>query len=128
VITGRSKVLKVVVAQDIGHAINPIDLEGQIEGAVVMELGSVLMEEHIPGQTLSFKTYSMPRAKDAPKIESILVETEGSHGPFGAKGVGEAMMGHTRAAMLNAICDAAGKRITRIPVTPGRLLQALRDG
>jgi len=59
---------------------------------------------------------------------SILVETEGSDGPLGAKGVGEAIMGHTRAAILNAICDATGKRITQIPVTPARLLEALREG
>jgi CO/xanthine dehydrogenase Mo-binding subunit len=126
--TGKIKVLKVIVAQDVGRAINPIDLEGQIEGAVVMELGSVLMEEFVPGKTLNFKTYSIPRAKDAPEIESILVETEGSDGPHGAKGVGEAIMGHTRAAILNAICDAANKRITQLPVTPRRLLEALRNG
>ena len=124
--TGKSKVLKVVVAQDAGRAINPLDLEGQVEGAVVMELGSVLMEEHIPGQTLSFKSYPIPRAKDAPEVETILVETPGSFGPYGAKGVGEAIMGHTRAAILNALCDATGKRITQIPVTPARMLEVLR--
>jgi CO/xanthine dehydrogenase Mo-binding subunit/aerobic-type carbon monoxide dehydrogenase small subunit (CoxS/CutS family) len=126
--TGKIKVLKVVVAQDVGRALNPMDLEGQIEGAVLMELGSVLMEEHIPGQTLDFKSYNIPRAKDAPAVESILVEVEGSEGPYGAKGVGEAVMGHSRAAMLNAICDASGRRITRLPVTPARLLKALQEG
>jgi CO/xanthine dehydrogenase Mo-binding subunit len=127
-ITGKIKVLKVVVAQDVGRALNPIDLEGQIEGAVVMEVGSALMEEHIPGQTLNFKNYPIPRSKDAPEIEAILVEVRGKDGPYGAKGAGEAVMGHSRAAILNAISDAAGIRITRLPVTPARLLEAIRMG
>ena len=123
--TGKINVLKVDVAQDVGRAINPINLQGQIEGAVVMEVGSVLMEEHIPGQTVNFKKYPIPRAKDVPDIEVILVEVPGMDGPLGVKGAGEAVMGHSRAAILNAISDAAGTRITRVPVTPARLLRAL---
>jgi CO/xanthine dehydrogenase Mo-binding subunit len=127
-LTGKVKVLKVVVAQDVGRAINPLDLEGQIQGAVLMELGSALMEEHIPGRTLDFKSYPVPRAKDAPEIEVILVEVPGIDGPYGAKGAGEAMMGHSRAAILNAISDAAGTRLTHIPVTPARLRSFIIGG
>jgi CO/xanthine dehydrogenase Mo-binding subunit len=125
-ITGKVRVLRVAVAQDVGRALNPVDIAGQVEGAVVMDVGSALMEEHIPGQTLSFKSYPIPRSKDAPEIEVILVEVAGKDGPYGAKGVGEAVMGHTRAAILNAVSDAAGIRITQIPVTPARLLKALQ--
>ncbi len=124
-ITGEIKVMKVIVAQDVGKAINPLDLEGQVEGAIVMDVGSVLMEEHIPGKTLNFKEYPIPRSKDAPDMEVILVEVPGRDGPHGAKGAGEAVMGHTRAAILNAISDAAGTRITQVPVKADRLLEAL---
>ena len=85
------------------------------------------MEEHIPGKTLDFKSYTIPRAKDAPEIDVILVEVQGKDGPYGAKGVGEAVMGHSRAAIMNAISDAAGKRITQVPATPERVLAALRQ-
>ncbi len=123
--TGKIKVLRVVVAQDVGRAINPVDLQGQIEGAVVMELGATLMEEYIPGQTLNLKQYRIPRIRDVPEIKVLLVEELGKDGPLGAKGAGEAVMGHIRAAITNAIYDAAGVRIHRIPATPARVLKAL---
>jgi CO/xanthine dehydrogenase Mo-binding subunit len=122
---GRVDVLCVTVAQDVGRAINPTDLEGQIQGAVLMELGATLMEEYVPGETLDLKGYRIPRMRDAPEIKVLMLETGGRDGPFGAKGVGEAVMGHTRAAIANAIHDAAGIRIRHLPATPGRVLEAL---
>jgi CO/xanthine dehydrogenase Mo-binding subunit len=115
--TGRVKVLQVVVAQDVGRAINPVDLQGQIEGAVVMELGATLMEEYIPGQTLDLKSYRIPRIKDMPEIKIILIEGGSRDGPLGAKGVGEAVMGHIRGAIANAIYDATGVRVRHLPAT-----------
>jgi CO/xanthine dehydrogenase Mo-binding subunit/aerobic-type carbon monoxide dehydrogenase small subunit (CoxS/CutS family) len=123
--SGKVKVLRVVVAQDVGRAINPVDLQGQIEGAVVMELGATLMEEYIPGQTLNLKHYRIPRIRDVPEIKVLLIERPGKHGPLGAKGAGEAVMGHVRAAIANAVYDATGVRIHRLPATPARVLEAL---
>ncbi len=120
---GGVKVLRVVVAQDVGRAINPVDLAGQIEGSVVMELGATLMEEYIPGQTLDFKRYHIPRIGDIPQIKTILVEQPGWDGPLGAKGVGEAVMGHIKAAIANAIFNASGVRIRQLPVTPEQILK-----
>lgn len=122
---GRVDVLRVTIAQDVGRAINPIDLEGQIQGAVMMELGATLMEEYVPGDTLDLKDYRIPRTRDVPEITVLMLETGGRDGPFGAKGVGEAVMGHTRAAIANAIHDAAGIRIRQLPATPERILEAL---
>ena len=123
--SGKTVVPEVIVAQDVGRAINPQDLRGQIEGAVVMELGASLMEEYFPGQTVDFKSYRIPRISDAPQIGVHLVEIPSRHGPHGAKGAGEAVMGHTRAALLNAIADATGVRVRELPATPGRILRAL---
>ncbi|MCP4167437.1 MAG: molybdopterin-dependent oxidoreductase [Chloroflexi bacterium] len=125
--SGRVKVERIVVAQDVGRAINPVDLQGQIEGAVVMELGATLLEEFIPDLTLDFKRYRIPRIGDVPDIKIHLVEASGKHGPMGAKGVGEAVMGHTRAAILNAIYNATGVRMRCIPVTPARMRDAISE-
>jgi CO/xanthine dehydrogenase Mo-binding subunit len=119
-------VLKVVVAQDVGRAINPVDLRGQIEGAVVMELGATLMEEYIPGQTLDLKSYRIPRIKDVPEITVLPLEYPSHDGPHGAKGVGEAVMGHTRAAIVNGFYNATGVRLPRIPATPAYVLSLLK--
>ena len=123
--SGNTLVPEVIVAQDVGRAINPQDLRGQIEGAVVMELGASVMEEYRPGESLDFKSYRIPRISDVPQIKVHLVEVPSRHGPHGAKGAGEAVMGHTRAAILNAIADATGVRIRELPATPARILRAL---
>lgn len=123
---GKVKLLQVVVAQDVGRALNPMELEGQIRGGVMIEAGAALLEEYIPGQTLDFKSYPIPRIKDTPQIGVRLVEVAGKHGPYGAKGVGEAIMGHSKAAILNAIRDAIGVRVVDLPATPTRILQALK--
>jgi CO/xanthine dehydrogenase Mo-binding subunit len=115
----------IAVAQDVGRAINPIDVRGQIEGAVVMELGAALLEAYRAGETLDFKRYRIPRTGDVPPITVRVVEVPSKDGPLGAKGVGEAMMGHVRAAILNAIHDSTGVRVRTTPATPERVLAAL---
>jgi len=127
--TGQVRVLRLVCAHDIGKAINPMAVEGQIEGGAQMGLGYALTEELVvrDGRILNpdFLDYRLFTAADMPEIEVILVETDDPEGPFGAKGVGE--MGGTpvAAAVANAIYDAVGVRITELPITPERLLAAL---
>jgi aldehyde oxidoreductase len=117
--SGQVKVRHILVAQDVGRVLNPLDLQGQIEGAVMMELGATLMEQYIHGETSNFKQYNIPRIKDTPKITVIPLEGTGQDGPHQAKGLGEAVMGHIRAAITNAIFNATGIRVRRLPVTPG---------
>ncbi|MCA3562266.1 MAG: molybdopterin-dependent oxidoreductase [Aestuariivirga sp.] len=123
---GLVKVLRVVAAHDVGRAINPILVEGQIEGGVAQGIGMALMEEFTPGRGENLHDYLIPTAGDVPPIESILVERASSAGPFGAKGIGEQALIPTAPAILNAIHHATGARITRIPATPGRVLAALK--
>ena len=127
--TGRVRVLRLVCAHDIGRAINPMAVEGQIEGGVQMGLGYALTEELIvkDGSVVNpdFLDYHLFTAADMPPIETILVETQDPLGPFGAKGVGEMGGTPTAAAIANAIYDAVGVRLTTLPMTPERVLQAL---
>lgn len=122
IVTGKVKVERLVVAQDVGKAINPIDVQGQLEGTAIMELGAALIEEYEPGKTLDFKSYPIPRMRDLPVIKTIIVEVEGEAGPRGAKGLGEASTGHPRSSIINAVSNAIGKRITRLPALPKQVL------
>jgi CO/xanthine dehydrogenase Mo-binding subunit len=123
--TGKTRLLRLSIAQDVGRVLNPLDLRGQIEGAAAMEIGAALFESYADGKTLGFRQYRLPRALDMPPIEVVPVEVAGRYGPFGAKGVGEAALGHVRAAILNAMSAAIGVRLTRLPATPARVLAAL---
>jgi CO/xanthine dehydrogenase Mo-binding subunit len=123
---GRVHVLRIVAAHDVGRAINPILVEGQIEGGVAQGIGMALMEEFTPGRGENLHDYLIPTIGDVPPIQSILVERAASAGPFGAKGIGEQALIPTAPAILNAIHHATGARITRIPATPDRVLAALR--
>jgi len=127
--TGKVRVLRLVCAHDIGRAINPMAVEGQIEGGVQMGLGYALTEELLvkDGRVMNpdFADYHLFTAADMPQIETILIETEDPLGPFGAKGVGEMGGTPTAAAIANAIYDAVGVRLTTLPMTPERVLQAL---
>jgi aldehyde oxidoreductase len=122
---GIVRVLKVTAAHDVGRAINPTLIEGQIEGGVAQGLGMALMEEFFPGKGENLHDYLIPSAGDIPPIESILIEDPSSIGPFGAKGIGEQAVIPTAPAILNAIHDAIGVRVHRIPATPDRVRAAI---
>ncbi len=122
---GTVRVLKVTAAHDVGRAINPTLIEGQIEGGVAQGLGMALMEEFFPGKGENLHDYLIPSAGDIPPIESILIEDASPIGPFGAKGIGEQAVIPTAPAILNAIHDAAGVRLRKTPATPDRLRAAI---
>jgi CO/xanthine dehydrogenase Mo-binding subunit len=121
--TSKIEVLRAVVAQDVGRAINPKMVEGQLEGSILMGIGWALKEKFVPGETESFATYPIPRTKEVPEITTILVENDEPGAPFGAKGVAEAAMVPTAPAILNAIADATGIRLYEIPVDVNRLVR-----
>jgi CO/xanthine dehydrogenase Mo-binding subunit/aerobic-type carbon monoxide dehydrogenase small subunit (CoxS/CutS family) len=123
--TGQVRVSRVVAAHDVGRAINPKGVQGQVEGAVLMSLGAALMEEFIPGTSSGFSDYYLPTLQCAPEIEVILVEVASRWGPHGAKGLGEAATLPTTPAILNAIFHASGARVRQLPATPERVLSAI---
>lgn len=130
--TGRIKILKVSAAADVGKAINPISCEGQTEGGVLHAIGNAMFEELIynkQGKILnsSLLDYKIPSALDMPEINTILVEEPHREGPYGAKGLGETVVLPTAAAIANAIYDAVGVRIKDLPITPDKILKALKD-
>ena len=122
---GTVRVLKVVAAHDVGRAINPTLIEGQIEGGVAQGLGMALMEEFFPGRGENLHDYLIPTAGDIPPTESILIEDPSPIGPFGAKGIGEQAVIPTAPAILNAIHHATGVRIRKVPATPDRMRAAI---
>jgi len=131
--TGIIKVIKYILAHDIGRAINPQNVEGQLQGGTAQGLGYALYEDlvidKITGNTLSdsFATYKIPSSLDIPEIEVILVEEPASSGPFGAKGVGEPGMVNVAPSIANALYDAIGVRINSLPITPEKVLSALKS-
>ena len=122
---GTVRVLKITAAHDVGRAINPTLIEGQIEGGAAQGLGMALMEEFFPGKGENLHDYLIPSAGDMPPVESILIEDPSPIGPFGAKGIGEQAVIPTAPAILNAIHDATGVRIRRVPATPDRIRAAI---
>ena len=118
---GTTKVLRLYAAHDVGRAINPVQVEGQIQGGAVQGLGLALMEEYVPGRTENLHDYLIPTIGDAPKMECILVEDAEPLGPWGAKGVGEPGLIPTAPAILGAIEHATGVRMRQVPVLPHRL-------
>ena len=122
---GRVKVLRLICAHDVGKAINPMLVEGQIEGGASQGLGLALMEEFIPGMGENLHDYLIPSIGDMPPVDSILIEDASSIGPFGAKGIGEQALIPTAPAILNAIHHATGARVKRTPATPDRLRAAI---
>ena len=127
--TGAVRVLRHVACHDVGRAINPQSVEGQIQGGAVMGLGYGLMEEVAldRGVNLStlFASYLIPTSLDVPDVETILIESGEGKGPFGARGIGEPPIAPPAAAIANAVEDAVGVRITDLPVTPERVARAL---
>ena len=122
---GTVRVVKITAAHDVGRAINPTLVEGQIEGGAAQGLGLALMEEFHPGRGENLHDYLIPTAGDMPPVESILIEDASPAGPFGAKGIGEQALIPTAPAILNAIHDATGVRIRRVPATPDRVRAAI---
>ncbi|MEE4364045.1 MAG: xanthine dehydrogenase family protein molybdopterin-binding subunit [Desulfotignum sp.] len=125
--TGKVHVHKVTGAQDVGRAINPQGVLGQIHGGVGMGLGYALMEDFLPGRTLSMSEYHIPTSLDLPTIQAIIIEDPEPTGPFGAKGMGEPSLAPTAPAVVNAITDAIGKRIYRLPADPEAVRRAVRN-
>jgi len=123
--TGKPAVKLIVAAHDVGKVINPRDAAGQVEGGVVMGLGSALSEEFTPGVSRGFSTYGVPTATSVPEIRVRLVETPGRHAAFGVKGLGEATFLPTPPAIINAISRAIGARIRQTPATAERILAAM---
>jgi len=129
--TGKVKVLKYVAAHDVGRAINPMLLEGQVYGGVMMGLGYALTEQVIlekgENRNPNFRDYKILTAKDVVPIEAPVLETHDKDGPFGAKGIGEPGCVPTAPAVANAVYDAVGVRIRDLPITPERVLAAIRE-
>jgi 4-hydroxybenzoyl-CoA reductase subunit alpha len=129
--TGQVHVERIIAAHDCGRALNPLTVEGQIEGSVYMGLGQALQEEMVwnDGRLMnpSLLEYRIPSALETPEIESIIVESNDPEGPFGAKEAGEGSLAATIPALANAIYDAIGVRINSIPITPETILAALRE-
>jgi xanthine dehydrogenase molybdenum-binding subunit len=129
--TGNVRVLDVWVAQDVGKVLNPLGLTGQIEGGVVMGMGYALCEELYveKGKVLnpSFHTYRIPTSCDIPEIHFYPIETNDEVGPYGAKGVGEAPLIPTPVAIANAVSAAIGMKIDGLPITPEKVLKALKN-
>jgi aldehyde oxidoreductase len=123
---GTTRVLEIHAAHDVGRAINPIQVEGQIQGGVLQGLGLALMEEYLPGRTENLHDYLIPTIGDIPQIHCTLVEDPEPLGPSGAKGVGEPGLIPTAPAILGAIENATGARLRQVPVLPHRLRAALR--
>jgi carbon-monoxide dehydrogenase large subunit len=128
--TGQVRVLKLYCAQDVGKAINQAGVEGQVYGGLAQGLGFAVMENLISqdGRVVNptFLDYKIPTAVDVPQAEMILVEVPDDKGPYGAKGIGEALVGPTAPAIANAIFHATGARIRDLPITAERVLLALQ--
>ncbi len=128
--TGQVEILKYVAAHDVGKAINPRAVEGQIEGGTVMGLGFGLTEELLIGPqgeplNADLHDYKLLTALDAPETLPVIVEVPCRHGPHGAKGLGEPTAAPPAAALANAIRDATGIRLTQTPLTPERIRRAM---
>ncbi len=129
--TGQIKVEKIWVAHDCGRALNPLTVEGQVEGSVWMGLGQALQEEIIyspEGLTLnpSMLEYKSPSSIESPQIETIIVESVDPEGPYGAKEAGEGSLAGVIPAIANAVYDAVGVWITSLPITPEKILSELK--
>jgi len=122
---GTVKVRRIVAAHDVGKAINPVQVEGQIHGGIAQGLGFALMEEYIPGRTENLHDYLIPTFGDVPPIETILIEDPEPLGPYGAKGIGEPALIPTAPAIFGAIYQATGARLRFAPATPHRVREAI---
>jgi len=129
--TGETRVLRVIAANDVGRALNPLGLQGQVEGGVVMGMGNALTEHFIVENGRVFTDrmarYRIPSIIQTPEIISLVVEHPTAEGPYGAKGVGEIVSIPTTPAITNAIYNAVGVRIDSLPVDQEKILLALES-
>jgi len=127
--TGEVQVLQVITANDVGKAVNPLGLQGQVEGGIMMGLGNALTEEFIVENGIVFTDrmarYRIPSIMLTPEITSIVVEHPTSDGPYGAKGIGELVSIPTTPAITNAIYNAVGVRIDRLPADQEIVLRGI---
>src|SRR5215468_425643 len=130
-VTGEVQVLGIWAAHDVGRAVNPRGVEGQIEGGIVQALGQGLMEDYRLSEgrtsTSGFAKYILPTALDVPQVTSVILEDRDPIGPLGVKGIGEPAMVPTIPAITNAIYDAVGVRITSLPASPEKVLEGIRE-
>jgi len=130
--TGEVEVIKIILSNDIGRAINPMTVEGQLEGGLIQSLGWALTEDYVidmnTGNCLTdnFETYRIPTTYDVPETEIILIEQPVSSGPFGGKGAGEIGTICIAPAIANAIYNAVGIRVEDLPITPEKIVSALK--
>ena len=124
--TAQVRVERLAAAHDVGRAIHPPGVLGQISGGVAMGLGMALMEEFSPGKDVNLDTYLIPTALDVPRLTPMFVESHEATGPYGAKGVGEPALIPTAPAILNALAQACGKRIYQLPANLERVREALQ--
>ena len=125
---GTVRVVRIIAAHDVGKAINPTQVEGQVEGGVAQGLGMALMEEYVPGRSENLHDYLIPTIGDIPVIETIQIEDPEPLGPYGAKGIGEPALIPTAPAIFGAIHHATGVRVRVAPATPDRLRAAILAG
>lgn len=123
---GTVKVRRMVAAHDVGRAVNPMLVEGQIHGGIAQGLGLALMEEYLPGRTENLHDYLIPTFGDMPEITCALIDSDDPEGPYGAKGIGEPALVPTAPAILGGIRHATGARLTQVPALPHRVLEAIR--
>ncbi len=129
--TGEVSVLQSIGAHDVGQAVNLRAVEGQIEGSALMGQGFALSEELIldKGRLTndSLSEYLIPTSEDVPEIKAIVLESRSGLGPFGSKGIGEPVFAPVAASIANAVADAIGIRIFDLPITPEKVIKALRE-
>jgi CO/xanthine dehydrogenase Mo-binding subunit len=130
--TGQVHILGLGISHDVGTAVNPQIVIGQIEGGVVQGMGLALTEDcHVEdgkAQAHDFATYLVPTSLDVPPIQVAVLESGEGEGPFGARGIGEPPHNITPAAIANAVSRAIGVRVTSLPITPEKVLKALKTG
>jgi CO/xanthine dehydrogenase Mo-binding subunit len=130
--TGKVTILRYTAVQDVGKAVHPSYVEGQMQGGTAQGVGWALNEEYFFGEdgtmlNASFLDYRMPTALDLPMIDTVMVEVPSSSHPFGVRGVGEVSIVPPMAAIANAIYRAAGVRLRKLPMSPGVVLDALEE-
>jgi CO/xanthine dehydrogenase Mo-binding subunit len=130
--TGATRIVDFVVAQDVGFAVTPLYVEGQMQGGAVQGAGYMLTEEVVfeDGRMLNpnLALYKIPTMLEAPDVRTIIVEAASEHGPYGAKGVGEPPVVVPPGAIANAVANAIGTPIRTTPFSPERVLRVIRDG